>query len=157
MTRWTRRSAIGSTVALCQLPALASADAPNEARARRAIESYARAWQKGDIAALMNCYHADFTLNYFGRNALAGRHVGKAASLKVLGEMRQRTDRQLKAITSMLVSNDRAAMITREALTATGLTVEVERLYVYTLAGEQLLECWVYDQDQRRMDELIGA
>jgi ketosteroid isomerase-like protein len=153
-----RRYALGTTIALCQLPtAMAQTDSQREAQTRKAIETYARAWEKGDIPALLNCYHPDFTLNYFGRNALAGRHRGKAASLRVLGEMRQRTDRKLKAISSLLVGGDKAAMITRESLTTKGQSVEVERLYIYTVAGDQLLECWVYDQDQRQLDELIGA
>jgi uncharacterized protein len=157
MTRWTRRGALGSAVALCQMPAAAATAPQPEAQTRKAIEAYARAWEKGDIPALLNCYHPDFTLNYFGRNGLAGRHVGKSASVQVLGAMRQRTGRQLKAIQALLVGGDQAALVTRESLTAKGQRVEVERLYLYTVKGEQLLECWVYDQDQRLMDELIGA
>jgi len=153
-----RRHAFATTIALCHLPvATAQTDPQREAQTRKAIETYARAWEKGDIPSLLNCYHPDFTLNYFGRNALAGRHRGKAASVRVLGEMRQRTDRKLVAISSLLVGGDRAAMITRESLTAKGQSVEIERLYIFTVASDQLLECWVYDQDQRQLDELIGA
>lgn len=153
-----RRHALGTTTAMVYLPtATAQADSQRDARTRTAIETYARAWEKGDVPTLLNCYHADFTLNYFGRNALAGRHRGKAASVRVLGEMRQRTDRKLMAISSLLVGGDRAAMITRESLSTKGQSVEVERLYIYTVAEDQLLECWVYDQDQRQLDELIGA
>ncbi|MET0333572.1 MAG: nuclear transport factor 2 family protein [Rhizobacter sp.] len=153
----TRRHALGTTVALCHAPALAADDNAAQSPARQAIETYARAWEKNDLPVLLDCYHPDFTLNYFGQNALAGRHVGKAASVKVLGEMRQRTQRQLKAIHSLLVGADLAAMVTRESLTAKGKTVEVERLYVYSVSGTQLRECWVYDQDQRLVDELIGT
>lgn len=124
---------------------------------RQAVETYARAWERNDLQALLSCYHADFTLNYFGRNALAGRHVGRAASLKVLAEVRQRTGRQLKAITALLIGEDRAAMLTRELVLNQGQPLEVERLYVYTASGTQLRECWVYDQDQRQMDAIIGA
>lgn len=159
MTRWTRRGALGTAVALCHMPALAAppTDSQPDAQTRKAIETYALAWEKGDIPALLSCYHPDFTLNYFGRNALAGRHPGKAASVRILGEMRQRTDRKLKAISALLVGGDKAAMVTRESLNSKGQSVEVERLYLFTVKGEQLLECWVYDQDQRQMDELIGA
>jgi ketosteroid isomerase-like protein len=158
MTPWTRRHALGTTMALCPLPAaMAQTDSPREAQTRKAIETYARAWERGDIPTLLNCYHPDFTLNYFGRNALAGRHRGKAAAVRVLAEMRQRTDRKLKAIASLLVGGDRAAMITRESLTAKGQSVDVERVYIFLAAADQLLECWVYDQDQRQLDELIGA
>ena len=159
MKRWTRRSALGAAVTLCQLPATAAETAvlQQEAQTRKAIETYARAWERGDFPVVLNCYHPDFTLNYFGTHALAGRHVGKADSVKVLVEIGQRTDRKLKAITSLLVGGDKAAMLTRESMKTKGLSVEVERLYLFTAHGEQLLECWVYDQDQRQMDGLIGA
>jgi len=157
MTCLSRRGALGAaTVALCHLPARAAADPAVEACTRQAIDTYARAWERGDVPALLNCYHADFTLNWFGRNALAGRHVGKAAATKALGEMRQRTGRQLKAIRATMVAGDQAVMVTREAFATKGLAIEVERLYLYTVAGEQLRECWVYDQDQRQLDDIIG-
>jgi len=160
MTRISRRGALGATVALCQIPARSEArvavDPAVEARTRQAIDTYARAWEQGDIPALLASYHADLTLNWFGRNALAGRHVGKAASIQALGAMRQRTDRQLKAIQSTMVAGDQAVMVTRETLAAKGQVVEVERLYLYTVANGQLRECWVYDQDQRQLDDIIG-
>ncbi len=161
MTSISRRSALGTTVGLCHLPAASAAMAPAEPvqdpQTRKAIETYANAWEKGDMPTLMNCYHPEFTLNYFGKNALAGRHVGKAAALKVLGTMRQRTDRKLIAVNALLVGGDKAVMLTRESLSAKGQIVEVERVYVYTVMGVQLLECWVYDRDQRQLDALIGA
>lgn len=157
MTRLTRRHALG-TLTLAPLPALAAVPdgAPQPMASRRAIEAYARAWEAGDMTALLNCYHPDFTLNYFGRNALAGRHVGKVACIQVLGEMRRRTGRRLRAITSLMAGEGQAAMVTRESV-GRGVEIEVERLYVYAVSGEQLHECWVYDQDQRLIDELIGA
>ena len=96
MTGLSRRGALdAATVALCHLPARATADPAVEARTRQAIDAYARAWEKGDVPALLACYPADFTLNWFGRNALAGRHAGKAAAVEAQGEMRRRTGRQL--------------------------------------------------------------
>jgi len=71
--------------------------------------------------------------------------------------MRRRTDRKLTAIRATLVGGDQAVMVTRETLVAQGRTVEVERLYLYTVSGGKLLECRVYDQDQRQLDEIIGA
>lgn len=161
MPPMSRRGALGTTVALCPLPALAepggAADTTRDAQTRQVIEAYARAWERGDVPALRDSYHADFTLNYFGRNALAGRHQGKAASLKVLGEMLRRTDRALKAIDVVMVAGDQAIMLTRETMSSQGQPVEVRRLYRYTVADGRLRECWIYDEDQRQLDEIIGT
>ena len=39
-----------------------------------------------------------------------------------------------------------------EALSA----VEIERLLKYTVRDGKLAECWVYDEDQRLVDELLA-
>jgi uncharacterized protein len=126
----------------------------NEAEIRAAVERYAAAWKSGDMAAIVACYHDDFTLHYFGRNALSGDHVGKAAALKTLAEFSVRTKRRLVSIVATLAGAERGAAIAREALGPNGH--EAERVLVYTVKDSLLHECWVYDTDQRFIDELIG-
>jgi hypothetical protein len=124
-----------------------------EASIRAAIERYAAAWTSGDLAAITACYHADFTLHYFGRNALAGDHVGKAAALKTLGEFTVRTQRRLKTIITAMAGPERGAILARETIGPEG--IEIDRLLVYTIKDDLLAECWVYDADQRFIDSLI--
>src|SRR5258708_6809615 len=40
----------------------------NEAAVRR----YADAWQKNDLATIVDCYHDEVVFHYFGRSPLAG-------------------------------------------------------------------------------------
>ena len=127
----------------------------NEAAIRAAIERYAAAWKSADMAAIVVCYHDDFTLHYFGRNALSGDHIGKAASLKTLAEFSKRTKRRLVSIVATLAGPERGAVIAREAIGPHA--VEIERVLVYTVKDGLLHECWVYDQDQRLIDELVGV
>jgi len=127
----------------------------SEASIRAAIERYAAAWTAGDMSAITACYHADFTLHYFGRNALAGDHVGKAAALHTLGEFSVRTQRRLKSILATMAGPERGAIVAREAMGPNG--VEIDRLLVYTVQDDLLAECWVYDTDQRYIDSLIDA
>ena len=126
----------------------------SEEEIRSAVERYAAAWKSGDMAAIVACYHDDFTLHYFGRNALSGDHVGKAAALKTLAEFSMRTKRRLVSIVATLAGAERGAVIAREALGPNGQ--EAERVLVYTVKDGLLHECWVYDTDQRFIDELIG-
>ncbi len=128
-----------------------------EADIRAAIETYAAAWVRGDLAAIVGCYHDEFTLHYFGDNALAGIHSGKAAALTALASFSQKSRRRLMAVTATMAGADRGAVIAREMLTHNEREIEVERLLVYAVRDGLLAECWVYDQDQRLIDAIIDG
>ena len=127
----------------------------SEAENRAAIERYAAAWLAGDVAGLLGSYHDDFTLHYGGDNALTGTHRGKAASLAVLQDFARRVGgRKLIGVVATMAGADRAGLVAREALGPDGR--EVERVLIYTVRDGLLHECWVYDQDQKLIDGLVG-
>jgi hypothetical protein len=129
---------------------------PREAEVRAAIERYAAAWLRGDLAAIVDCYHDDFTLHYFGSNALSGRHEGKPAALATLADFSRRTNRTLRAVVATMAGPERGSVVAREALGLGDGAVEVERVLVYAVRDGRLGECWVYDQDQALIDRLVG-
>lgn len=135
--------------------ALTGAPMSQEPEIRAAVERYAAAWKAGDLAAIAACYHADFTLHYFGANGLAGDHAGKAAALAALAEFSRRTRRRLVEIVAVLAGAERGAVIAREALGPDA--VQVERVLVYAVRDSLLKDCWVYDQDQGLIDRLVGG
>ena len=123
---------------------------------RQAVGRYASAWLAGDRAALAACYHDVFTLHYFGRNPLAGHHVGKVAALGILAEVTRRTNRKLLAIVDVMAGPERGALLVRERFERDGRTAEVERLLVYSVRDGLLAECWVHDQDQALVDAFLA-
>ena len=123
---------------------------------RQAVSRYASAWLAGDRATLAACYHDDFTLHYFGRNPLAGDHIGKGAALGILAEVTRRTNRKLLAIVDIMAGPERGALLVRERFERDGRTAEVERLLVYAVHDGLLSECWVYDQDQALVDAFLS-
>ena len=123
---------------------------------RSVLERYAAAWTSGDLKEIFACYHDDFALHYFGRNEFSGDHLGKAASLKALAEISRRTRRRLVKIVDILAGADRGVLIAREMVTHQGKDIEIERLFLYRVADGLLRECWLYDQDQRLIDEIVG-
>jgi hypothetical protein len=122
-----------------------------------ALERYAAAWTSGDLQRIFACYHDDFALHYFGRNAFAGDHLGKAASLKVLAEFSRRTKRRLLKIVDILAGAERGALIAREMVTHRGEEIEIERVFLYAVKDGLLRECWLYDQSQHLIDDIAAA
>jgi ketosteroid isomerase-like protein len=127
----------------------ASRRAANEAAIRR----YCDAWKSGDLAALVDCYHDDLVLHYFGRSPLAGDHRGKPAALSVLARVGQLTGRRLLEIHDVLASDEHAVLLARERFERDGRELELNRVFVYHVRDGKLVEGWVYDEDQRVVDE----
>jgi ketosteroid isomerase-like protein len=123
---------------------------------RTLLERYVQAWRAGDLRAAAACYHADFTLHYFGANGLSGTHAGKARALAILAEFGRRTQRRLVRVEAILAGPERGALVAREAFRRGDETAECERVSLYATRDELLSECWVYDSDQRLVDAVVG-
>jgi uncharacterized protein len=117
------------------------------------VKRYADAWLANDLPKIVSSYHDEVVFHYFGRSELAGVHRGKAACLAVLKQVRERTNRKLIAIRDVLAGDTFAAIIAVERLERDGKTVEIERLLKYAVRDGKLAECWIYDEDQRLVDE----
>lgn len=134
----------------------ATDDAAATERVRRVVMRYATAWAAGDFPAIRDCYHEQFTLYYVGNNSLSGVHKGKAACLAVLEEFRKRTRRKLLSVDHIMAGPERGAVLAREQFSHDGKTTDAQRLLVYSIRDDQLYECWVYDQDQALIDQLLS-
>lgn len=127
----------------------------SETENREAVERYAAAWTAGDMAALVGCYHDDFTLHYGGDNALTGTHRGKAKCLGVMQEFGKRCGgRKLVRVVATMAGAERGGMIAREALGPDG--IEMDRVFLYAVKDGKLAECWLYDSDQGLIDRMVG-
>lgn len=120
---------------------------------RRAVRRYADAWAAGDLAAVIDAYDEAFVLHYFGRSSLAGTHVGRDAALAALATATTTTERELVAIDDVLGGDGYGAIVARERLRDVG---EVRRVLLYRTVDDRLAECWLYDEDQRAIDDLWG-
>lgn len=122
---------------------------------RTTLTRYAAAWRAGDIQAIAACYHDDFTLHYFGRSPLAGVHRGKPAALAVLADFSRKSRRRLIEIGDIAVGATRGVILAREEVSIGGQLVEIDRTLIYAVRDSLLAECWVLDQDQRLIDEIL--
>jgi uncharacterized protein len=118
------------------------------------VSRYAEAWRSNDIAAVFDAYHDDFVLHYFGTSPLAGDHVGKEAAIAVLVEATQRSGRQLDEIEDVLAGSTFGAIVAREGVGRGDDLRVIRRVFLYKVRDGKLAECWLYDEDQRAIDEL---
>jgi ketosteroid isomerase-like protein len=120
------------------------------------VRRYADAWGANDLETLIGLYHDDFVLHYFGESPLAGDHAGKEAAVRVLLEATQRSGRQLDTIEDVLAGSTYGAIVAREGIRrrdGAGVRV-IRRVFLYKVRDGKLSECWLYDEDQRGIDEL---
>ncbi|MBP7703891.1 MAG: nuclear transport factor 2 family protein [Caulobacter sp.] len=124
----------------------------NLAAARR----YVDAWLAGDFVAMMAVYSDDFVLHWFGENPHAKTYAGKAEAVGALLAFTKRTSRRLVEVVDIMAGEARATVIVREAITVDGRERVIERVLVYRVADDMLVECWVYDQDQGLIDRALS-
>jgi uncharacterized protein len=120
------------------------------------IKRYADAWVANDLRAIVDCYHDEVIFHYFGRSPLAGTHRGKADCLAVLKQVREKTNRKLITVKDILTGTHFGLVVVVEQFERNGAIVEIERMLRYSVRDGKLSECWVYDQDQRLVDEYLA-
>ncbi len=119
---------------------------------RRVLRTYSTAWLAGDLDAVLASYHDDIELHYMGASPLAGSHVGRDAAFAALGQASLRTSRKLVAVEDVLVGETLGALIAVEDLGEPPR--RVRRVLLYRVQDGKLRECWLFDEDQRFVDEL---
>jgi len=118
----------------------------------RVLKAYAEAWLASDLDKVLASYHDDIELHYMGTSPLAGSHRGRDAAFAALGQASLRTARKLIAVDDVLVGESLGALIAVEDLGDPPR--RVRRILLYRVQDEKLRECWLFDEDQRFVDEL---
>lgn len=122
------------------------------AETSRTLQRYARAWLASDLDTVLASYHDDIELHYMGSSPLAGTHRGRDAAFAAIGQASVRTERKLIAVEDVLVGGFLGALIAVEDLG--NPPRRVRRVLLYRVEDEKLRECWLFDEDQRFIDEL---
>ena len=118
----------------------------------RVLKAYSEAWLASDLDKVLASYHDDIELHYMGDSPLAGSHRGRDAAFAALGQASVRTSRKLIAVEDVLVGESLGALIAVEDLGDPPR--RVRRILLYHVQDEKLRECWLFDEDQRFVDQL---
>ena len=124
----------------------------NEESTRGTLQAFAEAWKAGDIARVIDTYSNDFVLHYFGETDLAGTYEGKAASVGAMMAVSGRAKRTLIDIVDVLAGAEMGAVVVRERLSKGTDESDVQRVILYRVADNKIIESWLHDQDQRLVD-----
>ena len=118
----------------------------------RVLKAYSEAWLASDLDKVLASYHDDIELHYMGTSPLAGSHRGRDAAFAALGQASLSTARKLIAVDDVLVGESLGALIAVEDLGDP--PKRVRRILLYRVQDEKLRECWLFDEDQRFVDQL---
>ena len=116
------------------------------------LKAYADAWLASDLEKVLASYHDEIELHYMGNSPLAGSHKGRDVAFMALGRASTLTSRRLIAIDDVLVGDHLGALIATEDLGDP--PQRVRRVLLYRIEDGKLRECWLFDEDQRFIDEL---
>lgn len=125
---------------------------PDREDTERVLRAYAQAWLAGDLDTVLRAYHDDIELHYMGSSPLAGTHTGRDEAFRALGLASVRTGRVLVTVEDVLVGESLGALIAVEDLGDPPR--RVRRVLLYRVQDGKLRECWLFDEDQRFVDEL---
>lgn len=118
----------------------------------RVLRAYAKAWLASDLEKVLASYHENIELHYMGESPLAGTHRGRDAAFAVLAQATTRTNRKLIDVEDVLVGESMGALIAVEDLGDP--PQRVRRILLYRVQDEKLRECWLFDEDQRFIDQM---
>jgi ketosteroid isomerase-like protein len=118
------------------------------------LRRYVGAWQRSDLATLIDCYHDDFTLHYGGTSRFRGSHRGRDAAVAAMAAVSTLAPRELVSIDVVLSSDRAGAVVATERLTRGDETAEVTRTLQYEVRDGRLVECWLLEHDQATVDHL---
>lgn len=120
------------------------------------IKAYLDAWTSGDLAGALAMYSDGFTLHYLGDNPLSGIHKGKEAAVAALGTFTAMTQRAMVGVDAVLGGDGYGAVVARERFHAADNPSDVRRVFLYRIEDDLLAECWVFDEEQPLIDELLS-
>ncbi len=110
------------------------------------------AWRAGDITRMFDAYDDDVVFHYSGETDLAGDHVGKDAAVQAMIAASTRATRTLVDIVDVLVGERLGAIVAIERFERDGESTDVQRVLLYRVEDGRIIECWLYDTDQRQID-----
>jgi ketosteroid isomerase-like protein len=124
----------------------------NEARIRGGYEAF----NTGDVAALVDLFAEDIVWHFPGANKLAGEHIGRDATLAMLGTYGQAGGGTLHAtILQVLAGEDYVAGWARDSASFDGRSLDTKAVVIFAMRDGQVIEAWHHFEDLHGVDAFL--
>jgi uncharacterized protein len=119
------------------------------------MKRYVEAWERGDPEAAMALWAEDIVHHVPGRSPLAGDFSGKQVFLDHYGRVFDELGGTIEVVEfhDVLVSEDHAVALVKERAVRGQRSLEFNRVVVYHLRGDKIVETWSHDYDLYALDE----
>jgi ketosteroid isomerase-like protein len=114
------------------------------------------AFNRGDVEALVDLFADDLVWHFPGTSKLAGEHVGRDASLAMLGAYGEASGGTLQAnLIDVMASDDHVAGWSKDTAATDGRTLDVSSLVVFTMRDGKVVEAHHHFDDQASVDAFL--
>ena len=116
-----------------------------------------KAFNTGDVPALIDLFAEDIVWHFPGNSKLAGEHVGRDAVLTVLGAYGAATDGTLQAnLIDVMSSENNVTGWGRDTASARGKTLDTNSVVVFTMRDGKVTEGHHFIEDTAALDALLA-
>jgi ketosteroid isomerase-like protein len=127
--------------------------ADNTARIRKGYEAF----NKGDVETLIDLFAEDIVWHFPGTSKLAGDHIGRDATLTMLGAYGAATDGTLQAnLIDVMASDDHVAGWANDTASAGGKSLDVRAAVIFAMRDGKVSEAWHHFDDLNALDAFLA-
>jgi ketosteroid isomerase-like protein len=119
------------------------------------MKNYVGAWMRNDWEAAMAFWADDIVHHVPGRHRLAGDFAGKQAFLDAYERVFRELGGTIEVVGvhDVLVSDDHAVALVTERAVRGHHSLDFDRVVVYHLRDDKIVETWSHDYDPYALDE----
>ena len=116
-----------------------------------------KAFNTGDVPALIDLFAEDIVWHFPGNSKLAGDHIGRDATLGVLGAYGEASGGTLQAnLVDLMASDDHVAGVGKDTASANGRTLDVRSTVIFAMRDGKVTEAWHYIDDLMALDAFLA-
>ena len=125
----------------------------NAARIRRGYDAF----NQGDVAGLIDLFDESIVWHFPGSSKLAGDHVGRDATLAVLGAYGEASGGSLVAQPiDVMASDEHVTGWARDTAEANGRTLDISSVVIFAMRDGKVIEAWHHVGDQAALDAFLA-
>ena len=125
----------------------------NAARIRAGYEAF----NGGDVEALIELFDEGLAWYFPGSSKLAGEHVGRDASLAMIGAYGEAGGGTLQAnVVDIMASDERVTGWANDTASARGRTLDVNSVVIFTMRSGKVVEARHFVDDQAALDAFLA-